>query len=503
MAKVSNPTATIDTLVVTGVKKGDKITLDYAGNGNVYSSDTVLSKEINGKQVSGQQFIFNVTGPTCTKGGVSEHVQAFGWVTKSPSDEILLGRTKYYAAVKDPNSHTGKIDIKEIPVDNNGIPMPPKGIITGAFKGNPIHNLSGGDTSGVYWDRKQENINSDGTISIVNLPKGIIRVIGRYWQAGKKYKVKIMPTNNMPSKGLAITVIKPGRLGNEYPRARDVFKHLVNMDSLIITNAGKYGIPPQILKGQIDKESAKKDFGGDVGNGFAPSYRFEPYDKDPYENIWFKGWAGKYYFPSIDSVNLSNIPHHYYLNRDYYRHVKTVWEIVKTNSQLITKTGGTIYGKRTATGRMDYGKYISIQKIYNSFYNNVEQDTNLTKSQIADSANTLMSGYLQDKWEGGMKNNVAQTRAASSYGLLQPMYTTALEKGYPKGMRPEDINLTKSFHYFVRNQAKLITDEVGKKNNNWSKAFDKTIRDVVLASWNDDSNYPNDVLRLSKKFDPK
>jgi len=99
MAKVSNPTAAIDTLIVTDVKKRDKITLDYAANGNVYSSDTELSKEINGKQVSGQQFIFNVTGPTCTKGGVSEHVQAFGWVDSSPFVMIIPGKKEIWPTI--------------------------------------------------------------------------------------------------------------------------------------------------------------------------------------------------------------------------------------------------------------------------------------------------------------------------------------------------------------------------------------------------------------------
>jgi hypothetical protein len=157
MAKVSNPTAKIDTLVVTDVKKGDVITLDYAGNGNAISNVTTgLSREINGQQVTGQQYDFKITDFSCLDDyNYSEHVQAFGWVTEPPSDEILLGQTKYYAAVKDPNSHTGKIDVKEVPVDNSGKPMPPKGIITGAFKGNPIHILSGGK-SGVYWDRKWE-----------------------------------------------------------------------------------------------------------------------------------------------------------------------------------------------------------------------------------------------------------------------------------------------------------------------------------------------------------
>lgn len=56
---------------------------------------------------------------------------------------------------------------------------------------------------------------SDGTLIMHDLPSGIIRLAGRYWEAGK-YKVKLKVNHGGKTGELEITVVKPDRLGDQY-----------------------------------------------------------------------------------------------------------------------------------------------------------------------------------------------------------------------------------------------------------------------------------------------
>jgi hypothetical protein len=526
MAKVSNPTAKIDTLVVTDVKKGDVITLDYAGNGNVISTVTTgLSREINGKQVTGQQYDFKISDFSCLEDyNYSEQVKAFGWVTKPPSDEILLGQTKYYAAVKDPNSHTGKIMIKQVPVDNNGKPIPPTGIITGAFKGNPIHILSGSDTSGVYWDRKREYVKTIAKNEIVNgkikkvyldtiyvekLPKGVIRVIGRYWQAGKIYKVKIMPTNNIPSAGMTITVTKPGHLGNTYENATDIHGHYFSINSMIIKNAGKYGIPPQLTKAQMWKEAAKVD------TEFTPSYRYEPYyytKKKIINNL--KDASGRFFIKDSSSTYFADIPNHKNVHKEhYFRHPHTIWDIVKKYSQLVKTSASAIYGKRLPDGKMDYMTHLgykTIQDLYDGIYIKIARNTDLTQAEIIDSTNKRMVKNLKYEWRGGLKYKMAQTRVGSSYGWLQMLYSTAREGGrhslYSINNLPENLNANAFFVKCIQYQNSHVTtylnDNGEHLNDNWTDGYYKTLSKVIFKLWNKNPYYGPSIIKKMNSYLP-
>jgi len=488
------------------VQPGDTVLIAYQ-NGTEYRQNATRNRsythQIEGKTYTGRSLTFEDRedrGIDPLGKSFPEYMVIFPYVGSKDEDEIMLGETNYYAAVKDPDS--GEISVKEVETDANEKPAEPENIVAGAFAGNPIEVVSGGK-SGVYWERKWAAIDGNGNISTGELPSGMIRLVGRYWEADNEYKVKLKATGGAE---LKIKVVKPDKLGENYGKAKDVFDQVVDVDSLIIVNAGKYGIPPQLVKGQMEKESATKDFVG-LGIGFAPSYRYEPYYTDPYENRYFRGWAGDYYFEDSTSADFSDIPQHQHvLSRDYYREVKTIWDIVKNNSQLINETGPKIYGKRAAADTMDFGPYKSIQREYHNKYVKLAEEEKLTQSEIADSTNKLIIQYLRDEWQGGMKNHIAQTRVASSYGFLQPMYTTAREKGYPARKVPEDINLIDHFFYFVKNQKEMISVQIGEnleKGNNWTDGYEKTIRDAVYRIWNDSPSYPTHVLKFSKKYNPE
>ena len=191
--------------------------------------------------------------------------------------QILLGETKYYYVADD----RGKPKVKEAASTSL-----PNDIIAEFEWGNePASNVqdrpNSGRRLGVYWEKEKPIPNGTG-----NLPRGMIRLVGRYWHADSLYKVRLIATTSYDdTASLVIEVKKPARLidwnavqglpdfvnGNDYSSTNDVFGRPLNVDELTIQLAGRTGIPPQIIKGQMYKESDK------TGNRFNPTYRYEPF----------------------------------------------------------------------------------------------------------------------------------------------------------------------------------------------------------------------------------
>ncbi len=113
----------------------------------------------------------------------------------------------------------------------------------------------------------------EGTTVTGILEKGLIRLVGRYWEEGKTYKVKLTArTQNGDEASIVIEVKKPGKLGTDKPLNItyidfvDVFGQPHNINEYCITESGKEGIPPQLPKAQAFKETK-----------FKPQYRYEPW----------------------------------------------------------------------------------------------------------------------------------------------------------------------------------------------------------------------------------
>ena len=136
----------------------------------------------------------------------------------------------------------------------------------------------------------------------------------------------------------------------------------------------------------------------------------------------------------------------------------------------------------------------------------------MTFSERADSANKRMIVYLRDEFSfndvnntKGMINIIAQTRIASSYGLYQVMYTTAILKGwnYPQDTnhKPEALNeVDTNLVYASRRQANWLSDYDNK--NKWEDGYEETIRKVLFKKWNGD-NYSKLAIKRSQLFTPK
>ena len=380
-----------------------------------------------------------------------------------------------------------------------------------------------GKRLGVYWERGKPIPNGSG-----NLPGALIRLVGRYWHADSLYKVRLSASDSYgETVSAVIEVKKPGKLGdNSIARSRRIYLDIegkpVDVDSLCVFYGGTYGIPPQFIKGQIQEECAFSQ----ALQKLVPSYRFEPYStqvdvynlRDDYGRnpFYIRGPWGNHMGIGKCIPSSQCPPEHKNVSFiSYVLYPKTLWDFVYDYSQLatidpprgdITPEQHAIYGKRTADGRMDFGKetYPRMQKMFDQLYEFYDgQLQGPDKVRAADLARELMASTMRDQWNGvGWQSIMAQTRIASSYGLLQVLYTTATEeRDYPTGFsnRPEDINDTKTCMDFSMMHLddlvkKAIRSKLGGKQNDWRGGFEGAFADYIYPRWNRKETYAQTIL---------
>ncbi len=440
------------------------------------------------------------------------------------SRDILLGQTKYYWATEDPDDDS-KLIIQESETDP-GNSIPP-GIVDVNFT---VTKNANDDKLGVYYEYKNDKGNDLGR-------NWFIRIIGRYWAPAKTYKAHLYATtlDGTRSGDISIEVKKPVRLFtpdqtslDTFNLSRDVFDHEINIDDTCCFYGGKYGIPPQFLKGQMVKEAGHKNFG--TYTGLAPSYRYEPFSK--YAQL-SKAWkeSSKYNIglwvvdPNRTGHEMGtgkDVPvHHNVCYMDYPRSPKTVWDILWDHSELVNMSSGKndiqhrIYGSRV-NGIMVF-PYDDISEKYNEFLRNAYIYSILNSTQsVEDIARGDMIVFLRDKWNGGTKKMIAQTRLASSYGLLQMMYDRAVrDAGYPckdANISPEDFNVTEtnmiySMKYMKKILLNVLTPAV-EENGQWPNGFENWFKNYVWRIWNTGTTqkgygYSNDVYSNSQKYLPQ
>jgi hypothetical protein len=431
--------------------------------------------------------------------------------------EILLGETKYYYATE----ASGKLTIHE-----TTSPELPAGVVsTDIWGNNPVSIViadpeKSGRKMGVYWE-KEKRIPTDTAHS---LPIGMIRLIGH---KDSVYTVKLTTKNYPTPTSLGIEVKKPVRLLKEgqsptYKMSRDVFDHEINIDSICIYYGGIYGIPPHFLKGQMLKEAGTKKIGNDTC--FAPSYRYEPFSRqvgqlssfwlnDPrYNTLWLVDTART----GQEMGTGKGVPTHYNVcDMPYPTTPKKVWNIIEENSELVN-TGSDkahkVYGSRNEDGTMNFLKsYINIWSHYQVFLTYALL-TSWLDFAPARHSRELMIHWLRDEWEGvGAINMVAQTRLASSYGLLQMMYCTAVEREYPStnpNISPEDFNITDTcMSYSLKHMKLLLRNRLTpsiEEGGNWPNGFEYWFKNYIwYPKWNTNPKYPKIVYRYTQKFLPQ
>ncbi len=374
-----------------------------------------------------------------------------------------------------------------------------------------------GNKPGIYWDQFDE--------SGKPLPKDMLRIIGRYWNKDTTYVVNVKARYNGKETHDydPISIEPPVRLltlgqSPTYQLTRDVFNNGINIDSICIYYGGKYGIPPHFLKGHMCQEAARGDFGY---TGFAPTYRYEPFTAQ----FWHWGKKTKYkngpWFVDINRVGHEmgtgkDVPLHKNVNdMTYPRSPKTVWDIIYDCTELVN-TGESeehkYYGSRNSDGTMNFSeKYETIYRKYQVFLAVAKMSEPYSKKSVGERSREYMIKWLRDDWNNGAKNIVAQTRLASSYGLLQMMYSTAVEQiDYPANnheVSPEDLNATDTCMFrsleYMKKMLKSKLSPTMELNGNWPHGFEYYFKKYIWPTWNSSDSYPNKVYLKTQRFIPQ
>jgi hypothetical protein len=435
-------------------------------------------------------------------------------------DEILVGESKYYYLAGNDDDGWGlKDDWRP------GMPVPARKTEVTFSVVPPIE----GGRPAVYWEEKKPMTSAPKQ----PLPDGIIRLVGRFFDADDQQKNTVQLTASFITgygedyTSIDAEVKKPARLltpgqSPTYRLSRDVFDNEMSIDSICIAYGGRYGVPPHFLKGHMRQEAGRKDFG--AYTGLAPSYRYEPFSRwAQLSNAWklderYNGglWIVDPKRTGYEMGTGKMIPMHQNVcDMPYPRSPKSVWDILWDNSEIVntgTDVEHRVYGKRLADGRMNFPKeYSGICNEYArlllraSFYSYL---LSKTKEQIA---REDMIVYLRDKWEGGAKSMVAQTRLASSYGLLQMMYSTAVEQiDYPStdpNIRPEDFNVTDIGLFYCLEYMKMMLEvkltTAVEQDGNWPKGFEYYFKKYIWPTWNPGNDYPKSVYSYTQRFLPQ
>ncbi len=474
---------------------------------------------------------------------------------------ILLGKSKYYQVEQ--NNNTGGLRIEEIKPDKNGIPQQRTGLdgswywLTDnkVWGDNPVKKVSG-DKLGVYWETGKPIWNGDKQIG--TLAPGLIRIVGRYWKKDTTYEVKLTAEDGPANASVKIKIVKPSKLysknytGASFSHARDIFDKQYNLDSLCIYLGGRYGIPPQLIKGQMVTESEKTTFTLNDGtrvDGLAPSYRYEPFKQfksgiKTLENNGNPFVVTKTAMGSKVAASVPVIGEHKYVEPYYYQPPPTmVWDILDTNSQLTNVNNPSTYGYRykgdtpqdaRKKGQIYSNLYSEINRLYKQELSDakvsimkkykVKRGHALTDDQQIEANNLAreqLVDYLKDKYKGGLTSIPAQTRISASYGLLQILYETAVnEEDYPHGLsnRPENLNELSGLAYSLKYLLRMFNHNniEFSSNSNWSTQFtgDTYLKkpisgyegalQVMVHFWNSGKKtYYNDVFNNMENFLPR
>jgi hypothetical protein len=454
------------------------------------SRQTLRGKQANKSSAGG--LILGPEEETCNA--------AFASLKKKPF-EIMLGETKYYQAKNDPRDTT-KLMIQELqtPILDGGIPEDVWGTC-------PIPRSTGA-TVVVYWDKVYPLFISDSSEPQMDpLPLGLLRLVGRYIGQSGAQPARVKATHFGRTGEREIRVVMPALLGETNnrisgPSFQDGVSQFWSLDSMIIAEAGKEGIQPQVLKAIIRKES-----------NFFPTYRYEPFDdlskiQKPASDF---DSLHRYWIHNAIQLGQPGIATHENL-RDgngsliQYPGFQNLWSYYSSNSRL--------YGRRI---------YSSLQQKWNQLYQKARDSLwRLVKSdqRAADSASILAeSSYV--RWlkfefgDSGMVKMVAQTRIAASYGLMQLTYYNGTRRlhghlgyAYPNndpGYPPELLNVPPvGLKYGLLHFKRKVQDVLGNipfDDDSWNTGLE-VVYWRALKRYNGSRRYPYPVLQFTKQYLP-
>jgi hypothetical protein len=453
--------------------------------------------------------------------------------TKEEIAEILLGETQYFGAKITRVKERPILEIEQATLGDDGVPQLDgaeqniKWIVANDPENKPEKGLS------VYYEYKYPKWVDNGKGGKIfsgmgELPKGLIRLLGRRWIAGKTFNIvltAIAGTEQIQiSDKRIIQVEKPTQLGGDKGNARarryyrDIDGTSVNIDELCIKYGGSIGIPPQFIKGQIHNECS---YNGDL-NLLVPSFRYEPYEQPKRDLKKYR--SNPYYIRSLTDNSMgfgqcvpsaSCTPEHQYVGDiPYVLYPKSLWDFIWDYSEIgtleppperippITSSQHKIYGEWTSEGMNFHGLYTDMQNWHDELYDYCYKTDPMNAEK---NARELMAQQIS----ANKSTVIAQTRILASYGFLQTMYTTAIEEiGYPKSKRPEEINIAATCElYQFRHLENVVYDQLhlflGDYENEWDEGFEQFFIDHIYPEWNGRLKYPTEVISNSSFYLPQ
>jgi hypothetical protein len=308
---------------------------------------------------------------------------------------------------------------------------------------------------------------------------------------------------------------------------KDVLGKLVDLDYLIAKFAGGNGVPPQVLKAQIENESS-----------FLPSYRWEPFVDADVQKKGSKYLKSNFRYRITANPNSEGDPgipadhsnvHPILYPRNEY---KTIWNRFYEQSAWLNPDASVnrFPGRDQQGNPLWYNKPLGMWEerftltlIAKTFTLDLDADP-------LEIAREAANDWLKDKYAAGVFKQVAQTRTSATYGLLQMGYPTAVDKmGYPfdvfdgtTGNLPENINLIETnFELAVAYLVKQLQSELKHEGDSpnaqgaWTLGHEGTWR-IALNMYNgkkDDNKeaeynrykwyYGGKVLGLVYQYPPK
>jgi hypothetical protein len=426
-----------------------------------------------------------------------------GKVTINKGNSILLGETKYYYTTVE----NGALKIQET---TDWTKLPANGS-SGVTFDDPVA-ATGSEKNPVYWEDQRPTYDGNTFTGSATLPAGTIRLVGRYWEAGKTFKTTLTArSTDGKSASIDIEVKKPRTLltqgqSPEYDIAFNVFNQRISIDSLCIMWGGQYGIPPQFLKGEIFQESYKEE-----DNRFWPTYRYESW-----QDLRFR--KGRY-------------------ATDYMSQPFWVQENGMGDGNAVTTTHVNVRPVLSFSSINSYplsplkiGNYVSLN--YTQYYRGADLSKNFSvlgaPSSVQDNWNHLVFKYRillqkpsteavaladRDMKEFFTDNyqDWAQTRKATSYGFFQVLYTTAILTycGYPndnnhapEGVSIDSVQFEIACKLVVHNiKAILKSSRSLFGGGQWTYGFEESYRKGYYR-YNQNESYGFDILKNARSFQP-
>jgi hypothetical protein len=437
-----------------------------------------------------------------TRGPDQEMCNAAFATLKQKPFKIMLGETKYYQAKYDP-ADSSKLVIQEL-----GSPVLAGGIPEDVWGDHPV--LRGeGQAFGVFWDKLQPVFLTDSTEpAMTALSPGLLRIVGRYWSASGSVSVVLAATHRGRRTEREVRVISPDLLGSRNnlisgPSAVGGVSQQWNIDSMIVSEAGKEGLQPQMIKAIMKKES-----------GFFPTYRYEPFDDLRKIHNGKSGFDSSHRYWVQDQLDLGQPPPPIHENlRDglgnliSYPGFQNLWAYYSSNARL--------YGKRI---------YASLQQKWNQLYqaarDSIRRSVNSDRRASDSAAVAAESSYVRwlkyELGDSGMIGLVAQTRIAASFGLMQLTYYGGVQstRGYPgynypndsEDYPPELLNRPDiGLKYGLLHFKKKIRDVLGNVPfgaESWSAGLE-VIYWRALRGYNGSRRYPHPVFQFAAEYIPR